>query len=170
MQLRFFTIPAMDGEEAEEALNLFLRSHKVVSVEKEFCCHSNPPFWSCCVTVVDQILRHPSKTDVSSQQVSKQAKVDYREVLDDTTFAVFSKLRELRKQIAVSDGVPVYAVFSNQELADIAKLETIDEKSLKTIQGIGEGRIEKYGAKFCNMYKAETDNSTATNSVSATSL
>lgn len=158
MQIRFFSVPAFGGEEAEEALNLFLRSHKVVSVEKEFCAHSNPPFWSCCVTVVDQIL-HPSKTDVLSQQVSKQAKVDYREVLDDTTFAVFSKLREIRKQIAVSDGVPVYAVFSNQELAEIAKLESIDEKNLKTIQGIGDGRIAKYGTHLCKMYQADADKS-----------
>lgn len=80
-------------------------------------------------------------------------KVDYKNVLDENTFAQFSKLREVRKKMAQDDAVPAYAVFTNEELAEIAKLEELNEKALLTINGIGEKRIEKYGKLLIELIK-----------------
>ena len=44
-------------------------------------------------------------------------RVDYREVLKPDEFALFVKLRLLRQEIAKDEAVPVYMVFTNEQLA-----------------------------------------------------
>ncbi|MCU0863160.1 MAG: HRDC domain-containing protein, partial [Planctomycetes bacterium] len=51
----------------------------------------------------------------------RRNRIDYREILRPAEFVVFSRLRELRKQFAESERVPVYAVFNNEQLATIAQ-------------------------------------------------
>ncbi|MBR6355074.1 MAG: HRDC domain-containing protein [Paludibacteraceae bacterium] len=68
------------------------------------------------------------------------------------TFAVFSQLRSIRKQLAEQEAVPAYAVFTDSELAEIAKLESIEPNAIQTISGIGQKRVEKYGIALCNKY------------------
>lgn len=89
----------------------------------------------------------------TQETFSSKEKVDYKNVLDTKTFAQFSKLREARKKIAQEDAVPAYAVFTNEELAEIAKLEEINDKTLLAISGIGEKRVEKYGTILTELMK-----------------
>lgn len=74
-------------------------------------------------------------------------------VLDSEIFAIFSKLREARKRIAAEDGVSAYIVFTDAELAEIAKLEEITPKNLKLIKRIGDKKIEKYGTRIIELLK-----------------
>jgi ATP-dependent DNA helicase RecQ len=66
-------------------------------------------------------------------------------VPDEKTFAVFSHLREIRKKIAEEDGLPVYAVFTDEEPADIAGLKEITTDNLKKVKDIGEGKRNASG-------------------------
>ena len=84
-------------------------------------------------------------------QGERKEKIDYKNVLEAHVFEVFSKLRVLRKQIAENDAVPAFAVFTHAELASIAKLESITPKTLLTINGIGDKRVDKYGKLLCEM-------------------
>ena len=74
--------------------------------------------------------------------------MDYRKVLDEEAFKRFSALRQIRKQVAEEDAVPAYAVLTDYELAELAKLETITPEALKGVKGIGEKKLEKYGNRF----------------------
>ena len=60
-------------------------------------------------------------------------------------FTVFARLRELRKDLANKEGVPVYAVFTNEQLAEIARRRASCLSHLKDIDGIGDSRAGKYG-------------------------
>ncbi|MBN8456031.1 HRDC domain-containing protein [Accumulibacter sp.] len=68
--------------------------------------------------------------------------------LSEVDFAVFAKLRELLKSLAEAEGVPPYAVFTNEHLASMVrgKLRTLD--ALGRIEGVGPGRVDRYGARF----------------------
>jgi len=44
MQLKYFTIPAFDSGAANEELNKFLRSHRVLEVEQEFVFSAGASF------------------------------------------------------------------------------------------------------------------------------
>ena len=60
-------------------------------------------------------------------------------------------MREIRKEIAKEETLPAYAVFTDEELAGISKLEEISLKKIKSVEGIGEKKVERYGQKFLDL-------------------
>lgn len=75
-------------------------------------------------------------------------KPDYREVLTDDQFAVFSKLRTERRRLAEVEGVPVYTIFSNAQLAEMVQRRVTTPVAMGAIDGIGKARVDKYAVKF----------------------
>ena len=150
MQVKLFTIPLLDNETELNEMNGFLRAQKVLTIDKQFVSVGENAYWSFCITYLQL-----SKQSTMAQNAQRQNKIDYKEVLDVATFAVFSTLRTIRKQIAENEAVPAYAVFTDSELAEIAKLENIDVAHLQSIQGIGQKKAEKYGQVLCEQYRLQ---------------
>lgn len=145
MQVKIFSISIFDeGGQAEE-LNVFLRSHSIIDVEKYLVSSVQSPIWTFCVRYKEN----------SNKKYKGKARIDYRDVLDEKTFNIFSKLRTYRKKIAEERGVPVFAVFTNEELANISKLGELNEQNVNKVEGIGQKRIEKYGKAILKLYNAE---------------
>jgi superfamily II DNA helicase RecQ len=84
-----------------------------------------------------------------------KGRVDYKEILDEKDFAVFVKLRTLRKTIAEKEGLPLYALFSNEQLAAMVKNRVVTQNALGAIDGVGKARLEKYGQAFLSVLKNE---------------
>lgn len=143
MQIQLFSIPILDGEEELNAMNRFLRSHRVAEIQKIFVPTTNGGSWSFCITYLESL-------NVSTPEV-KKGKIDYRNVLNEKDFALFCEMRKIRKQIAEKEGIPPFAIFTDAELSEIAKLEIVTLSSMKSISGIGDKKIEKYGASFMNI-------------------
>ena len=76
---------------------------------------------------------------------TSKSRVDYKEVLSPENFAVFAKLRDWRKQQAEEGGVPVYAIFTNQQLAEMVTLRVTSKTQLREVEGVGEARVKKHG-------------------------
>ncbi len=114
LQFQFFKISINDAGVASETLNRFLRAHRVLNVSKEFTVLNDEAFWAICV-------EHYKDDTVSSVADSKRKRVDYRELLTEEEFELFNQLREWRKMIAEKEGVPVYAIFTNEQLASITR-------------------------------------------------
>lgn len=146
MQIRIFNIPLTDTGEALSEMNRFMTGRKVLEVEQRFFQNEKGGGWSFCV----RYLPDMSQSGASGGKV----KVDYKQVLTEAQFAVFSRLREIRKALAGEDGVPAYAVFTDEELAGISRLEELTEKSLATLPGIGEKKISRYGKPMLDRYHA----------------
>ena len=105
MQYKIFSIPLYGDKAQEDELNLFLRSHRIAAVDKHFS--ENASAWCFCVTYIE------STTPSGFSPQARKEKVDYKEILDEPTFARFSRLREARKQIAADEAIPAYSVFTN---------------------------------------------------------
>ena len=138
MQLKLFVAPVQDFAGAESEMNAFLRSRRVLSVRKEFVADGSDSFWAFCVEHLDQ-----DSAGVSSGV--RPPRVDYREVLEPQEFEVFSRLRDWRKKTAEQEGVPVYSVMTNEQLAQAVQRKVSTRAGLKEIEGVGEARIKKYG-------------------------
>jgi hypothetical protein len=95
---REFTLPVRDRGAAETDLNGFLASHRVLSVDQRFVEGGERSFWTFCVDFVD--ARRGSSSSSAAGRTWKRDRTDYREVLNAEGFAVFAKLREIRKAIA----------------------------------------------------------------------
>jgi superfamily II DNA helicase RecQ len=144
MQFQLFSVPISDDGGALAELNKFLRTHKVLEVEQQLISLKNGGQWHFCIKYLANA--------VVETKPNTTAKIDYRDVLDEKTFAVFSVLREFRKTIAETHGLPVYAVFTNEELANIARLDAINADNLKKIHGIGEKKVERFGKQLMELY------------------
>ena len=142
MQLKVFSVPAEGGEEAVEDLNKFLRNHRVLSIEKRMVEQGG--YWSFCIEYLERSGEGggPSTVDRSKRGV------DYKEILSAEDFAVFAKLRDLRKEVAEKEGVPAYAVFTNEQLAALVTGKVDTQAAMAKIDGIGSSRLEKYAAVF----------------------
>jgi len=141
MQIKLFTIPTSDNGMAAEELNRFLRGNKILEVQSELVSNENGACWCFCVRYLEKAGYFTS---------DNKKRVDYKQVLDETIFKKFSKLREIRKKVAADEGIPAFAVFTDEELAGLAKLETITEKSMLSVKGIGDKKVERYAKHFIN--------------------
>lgn len=61
---------------------------------------------------------------------------------------LFNLLRVRRKQIADRDGVPPYVVFGDASLAEMAASLPTDDDTLLQINGVGQAKLQRYGAEF----------------------
>lgn len=62
--------------------------------------------------------------------------------------ALFEKLRQLRREIADSLEVPAYIVFGDGTLREMARDYPTNEKELGGISGVGERKLDQFGAQF----------------------
>ncbi len=141
---KFFTIPIQDGGGAAAELNGFLSSHKVLSVDRRWVEQGSVSFWSFCI---DYLETSPGGGE-NGRPGNRRGQVDYKEVLNAEEFAVFARLREVRKEIAQAEAVPVYTVFTNEQLARMVQGRVRDRAGLEKIAGVGNARLDKYGARM----------------------
>lgn len=155
MRFRLFQFAIPAPEELEE-LNAYLAQHRVVSIQQYMLPNGSG---GILVFVVE------TAGDAGEPKSGKRTRVDYRERLSDEEFAAFSRLRDLRKTWADAEGVPVYTVFTNAQLAAIVERRPKTEVDLLAIEGIGEARCAKYGPSILGVIRdlvgqdteAETD-------------
>lgn len=147
LQFHFFAIPALHPQDAQQELNRFCAAHRVVSVERQFVTAGADSHWAICLAVAGGPGKLPEAAKLPERRGSsaEAARVDYKEVLSAGDFAVFAELRQWRKLAAEQAGVPVYAVFTNEQLADMVTRGVGSLTELGALDGIGPARLERYG-------------------------
>ena len=85
-----------------------------------------------------------SQTDItpSGQHKSK----------DNYSEKIFEDLRQLRRQIADTQKIPAYIVFSDATLKEMAKKRPQTNQQMLDISGVGQYKLEKYGQQFLNFF------------------
>lgn len=149
MQYRVFAIPATGSPDLEEEMNLFLRSHKVIAVQKSIEHIDGVMRWCFCVEYLDGAVSPERLRGVRRGR----ERIDYKEVLCEADFACFARLREVRKQLAESEAIPVYTVCTNEQLAAMATKRPETLSQLKEIEGLGDAKAGKYGTAFLQAVK-----------------
>ncbi len=106
MPFRFFCVPVRDEGTATSELNVFLHSHRVLAVDRRWVDLGTESFWSLCIDCLES-----SSAETKAGRGSKPRGKDYKEILSPEDFAFFAKLRDLRKEIAQAEAVPVYTLY-----------------------------------------------------------
>ncbi len=75
---------------------------------------------------------------------------------------LFERLRGLRRQIAERLGVPPYIVFHDSALLEMAALKPRTLEALRGVKGVGERKLERYGAAFLETISGKPPESAAT--------
>ena len=137
MQIKIFSIPIHGGEKITEEMNAFLRSRKILSTNSQLVTTEEGAFWCFCIKYLENTTASRSRT-----------KVDYKEVLDELSFQRFARMREIRKKLSKEEGIPAYAIFTDEELAGLAKIEKLTVSAMQDVKGVGEKKVSKYASYF----------------------
>jgi len=144
LQYKFFIIPIKDLDAAEESFNRFLRTVRLLSTDRKFVENGENSFWALSVEYLDSQKSEGS----TGKGAGRFKKIDYREILSPEDFALYAKLRDWRKSTGEKESVPLYTIFTNEQLAKMAqqKIKTLAE--LGALTGIGVARVDKYGSNI----------------------
>jgi superfamily II DNA helicase RecQ len=140
MPIRIFSLPfdPSTGLFNDEPLSRFLLSRKLVSMKKEFFTAEGKPYWSVFVEY-DEIL--PPASPQLPQNLNEWQRM------------LLQRLKEWRKQKAEENGIPVYVIASNTELAGVVLAAPESLEMLKSVRGFGKHKVEKYGQEIIALIK-----------------
>lgn len=126
MQLKLFTMPVFGGEAVEDELNKFLRSHRVLQLERHYCS-DNGGYWAMLVEYADgdPIAEAPPQT--------RQPR-DVTAGMSDEEKQRYNMFRDIRKDLAQQKACPAYLVFTNEELAILARQPELTDDSVKGLK------------------------------------
>jgi superfamily II DNA helicase RecQ len=139
MRFRLFQY-ALPADPELPDLNAFLASCRVAAVSHHIVPQSSGGLLLFVVETVANVATTKAGGNPS-------VRVDYRELLSAEEFATFSRLRTERRRIAEAEGVPVYTIFSNAQLADMVRKRVRTTAALGEIEGVGKARVDKYAPR-----------------------
>ena len=145
LKFRFFIVPVSNTEPVTQELNSFCSQNRILSFNESFVTDGPNSFWAFSISYLDSGNSESLETNQAS---SKKRSVDYKEVLNETDFAMYAYLRELRKEEAVKHGVPTYILFTNEQLAALVTSKVTTKNQMLTVSGVGQTRVEKYSEPF----------------------
>jgi len=136
MQLKILNIPWIDGAGFDGSkLIEFCAKEDVVDVGDNFFFHENRPCWT-------MLIQYRSGNKSTNKKTQKRK--DPRAELDSEDKKLYDVLREWRSTKSISDGVPVYLIFDNRQLAEIARLKPETKKALGEIGKVGKSKLDNY--------------------------
>jgi ATP-dependent DNA helicase RecQ len=68
--------------------------------------------------------------------------------------ALFEALRERRRRLAEEQGVPPYVIFHDRTLLELVEQRPASLAEMAGISGIGQAKLERYGARFLEVLRA----------------
>ena len=127
---------------------LAVLSGEIVSVVEHFYFHDGLP------RLLLVVQHHPPEDRTSRPRGRNAARDDPRHGLAADEAKVYDRLRTWRRGRAEADGVPVYVIFNNRELAEIARRRPSSLTALQEVPGIGQNKAQRYGPDLLRMLAA----------------
>ena len=149
MQLKSFVIPVLSPERSEGDVNSFLRGHRVLRIERQLVNDMAGAYWAVLVEYAED-----GHTDVVRPVRRSDNKEDFN--LSSDEMERYERYRNIRNKVSMQKGVPPYVIFTNQELAILARIPELDESSEKNIKGIATSRLSANLKYFINEVADET--------------
>ena len=61
---------------------------------------------------------------------------------------LLAALKSLRLELARTEGVPAYVIFTDRSLMEMASLRPVDLYAMRLVHGVGDAKLARYGARF----------------------
>jgi superfamily II DNA helicase RecQ len=127
--------PEMGFDAAE--LVSFCEAHEVQAWTEHFFVNGGKPELAV-------ILQYEERAKPKRGGRAPNRERDFRRELPAADRPIYDRLRQWRSLRARQDGVPVYVVFGNAELAAIAQARPKTKEALRAIEGVGKAKADKY--------------------------
>ncbi len=131
----------------DTAFQGFIEDRELLSLSDHIVEFDREPMMVLCVTYRD-VMEPVNRTPPFVSRKSNP-----RDRLDDTEKALFDVLRLWRNKRAEAAGGPAYIVFTNEQLAEVARRRPQGLVDLSKIPGIGEARLGQFGAEVLELVR-----------------
>jgi len=146
MQFKTFIVSEYDEGGETEALNKFLRTHKILQVQQQLVQKDQSAAWYFSVQYMEN-------SEMQENNRSFKTAGNPEENLSADELAVYIRLKEARAKIADEEKIKRFIVFSNEELSKMAKLPELTADKVNETEGIAKSKKEKYAAKLLEIYE-----------------
>ncbi|RIW35021.1 DNA helicase RecQ [Bacillus salacetis] len=82
------------------------------------------------------------------ETVMRKETMKVEKVVHQENDELFQTLRAIRKELADSEGVPPFVIFSDETLRDMGRKLPTDSAGFLEVKGVGSHKNEKYGSRF----------------------
>ncbi|MCI6366027.1 MAG: HRDC domain-containing protein [Spirochaetia bacterium] len=137
--MTFFVSPFSEPSSHAE-LNNFLKSHRIINVEKRLIDGERGTGWIFLVEYSDN--------EGTKSSYTMSSKVDWRDVLNPSQFTVYDFLRKTRKEIGDKTEIPLYGILSNEQLALMSQNPPKTKEDFLKIKGVNEQKYKQFGEIF----------------------
>jgi superfamily II DNA helicase RecQ len=139
MDIRIFTLPFDKIIETfdDQIVKSFLLTKKVIDIKSDFFKSDGHIYWT--VLVIYDTIMPEEKRDESLSEADQQ---------------LMMKLKEWRKEKALSAGFPVYLICNNAQIKEIVQKKPKTFEGLKSVKGFGKSKLEKYGREILQVIKS----------------
>ena len=96
-------------------------------------------------TATVQLIKTEIKDDKKKSLVAESQQDYFKDLFDD--------LKQVRQNLARTDNVPPYVIFSDTTLVEFATYLPLTAEELRQISGVGDLKLEKYGQAFLSELK-----------------
>lgn len=91
------------------------------------------------------------RTDVRDAAAPSKRSRSQPADIEDADLPLWQALRQCRKRLAEEHDVPPYVIFHDATLRDMVHYRPGNEQQLLRINGVGQGKLDKYGAAFLSV-------------------
>jgi len=128
------------GEFNDTVVQEFLKDQQVIQIRDYFFTRHELSY----LTLVIYYLPLHLGSHVKHARLRHE---DWRK-LAEGDLGLFNLLRQWRLKCSQKEGVPPYVVLTNQQLVQIVKTRPQTLADLLKIEGVGQGKVEKYGKEI----------------------
>ena len=99
-------------------------------------------------------LKERSRELLKGRESFKLHKVIKKKIIkenDSQEDSLFSRLKELRKNLADERGVPAFYIFSDKSLQDMTNIKPRNKEEFLLVHGVGKKKCENYSKDFLSM-------------------
>ena len=155
MKVKVLTLRWSDemGGLDDRELEAFSEGRAVLEVSEHFFIHDKQPTLVLTLSYRDEAPEGGGKERRPVQRETG-ARPDPRQGLDPTERARYDVLRTWRNEIAKREGKPPYLFLTNRQAVELARKPPAALADLRAIQGLGESRVEAFGAELLALFAA----------------
>ncbi len=132
----------------DEVLQEFIKDKEVLSAREHFFVKHETPYLAVFLTYL------PGERDIAS---AKKQKESWKELISDDQLPLFNTLRDWRAERAKQDGVSVYIICNNRQLAEIVVNHPTSLSGFANIHGFGKAKTEKYGKEILTILQSKEE-------------
>jgi superfamily II DNA helicase RecQ len=161
MRCKIFSLPfdSQNALDRERELNDFLGATNVKRIFASLASHPQGPMWSVLFFYEDgaqaaQNTPASRPAAASSDHRTAEAASASGAPLTGEQVKSIVALKKWRADQAGSEGVPLYMVAQNRWLEEMVRMPVRTVEDLAKVRGLGEWRVQKYGAKIVEILNA----------------